>query len=216
MEWPVSDHHTRQLTAYRRAHGLTQEDLAELLNVSAATISRWESLAQSPDPEHIVMIENLLGLQRLNSCEEWRFRVARSLGYEVLFDENGIVAAAAAANLALAGIDPDCRDGLRMRDLLPANAASEAASEYARLGYHAHRQKLFLRQMRLIKYTAELRTPTFSSQIVTDFWPIVTSQDETFVLMSFVATGPISDPDWPGAFRVLTYQTHSISETSAF
>lgn len=46
---------------YRREHGLTQKDLGELLGVSGATISYWESGKCKPGSGTFAAIESLLG-----------------------------------------------------------------------------------------------------------------------------------------------------------
>jgi transcriptional regulator with XRE-family HTH domain len=205
----LSEHHTRQLIAFRRAQNLTQGDIAERLNVTAATISRWESNTQSPDPQHIVMIENLLGIQRLNSSAEWRFRISRSPGYEVLFDAHGTVIAASHATLALSGLTPDEASGLNAFHLLPPPASAEAEAEYRRCGYFVHRTKLFEGQIRLIKFTAELQIPQFSNRISGDYWSILTSDHTAYALFTYLPIGPIHDTSWRGAFKILTYQIFS-------
>jgi transcriptional regulator with XRE-family HTH domain len=210
MEVSVSEHISRQLAYFRRDQNLTQGDLAELLNVTAATISRWESNAQSPDPQHIVMIENLLGIQRLNSLDEWRFRVSRSLGYEVLFDARGNVAAASVATLSLNGLTPDMAPASQAFQLLPPPASTEAEAEYRRNGYFVHRPKLFEGQIRLIKFTAEVQIPNFSNRISAEFWPIFTSNGATYALFTFTPVGPIHDTNWKGAYRILKYEVFPV------
>lgn len=201
--------------AFRRAQSLTQSDLAELLNVTAATISRWESNTQSPDPQHIIMIEKLLRVQQLNSLAEWRYRVSRSPGFEVLFDADGKVFAASAATLALSGKTPDHAFGSRAFQLLPPPASAEAEAEYRRCGYFVHRPKLFDGQIRLIKFTAELQIPQFSHRISGDYWSIFTSDQNTCVLFTFLPFGPIHDASWNGTYRILTYKVFP-AESSQF
>lgn len=48
-----------KLRHWRKSHGLTQGALAEKLNVTAATVSRWEKGLMSPDPSHIRKLENI-------------------------------------------------------------------------------------------------------------------------------------------------------------
>lgn len=38
----------------RKSHNLTQEQLAEAMNVTVGTVSKWESASSSPDIEMIV------------------------------------------------------------------------------------------------------------------------------------------------------------------
>lgn len=207
----MNEHHTRQLAAYRRAHDLTQEDLAELLNVSAATISRWENLAQSPDPDHISMIQALLGFQRLDSLEEWCFRVNRSQGYEVLIEESGTVIAVSQAILALKGPTLEGGVGSQAFELLPLPASAEAAAEYRRCGYFSDRERFFRREIRLIKFKAELITSSFSGAISGDYWPILASNQKTYALFTFLRTGSVQDKNWQGAYRLTYYKSFPLT-----
>jgi len=51
-----------KLTELRKTNGLSQEDLAERLNVSRQAISRWESGAAMPDTHNILQISKLFGV----------------------------------------------------------------------------------------------------------------------------------------------------------
>ena len=46
----------------RRAHDITQEDLAELLHITPQAVSRWETDATTPD------LGSLIGLARIFDC----------------------------------------------------------------------------------------------------------------------------------------------------
>lgn len=54
------------MTALRKANGMTQKDLAELLNVSDKTISRWERDEGAPDLSAIPVIAEIFGV----TCDE--------------------------------------------------------------------------------------------------------------------------------------------------
>lgn len=190
---------------------MTQEDLAELLNVSAATISRWESRAQSPDPQHVAMIQALLGFQRLDSLEEWSFRVNRSQGYETLIDQSGAVVAVSQAILTLKGLTLECAVGSQAFELLPPPASAEAAAEYRRHGYFSDRERFFRREIRLIKFKAELISSSFSGAISGDYWPILISNQKTYALFTFARTGPVQDQNWQGAYRLTYYKAFPLT-----
>lgn len=51
-----------KLLQLRKAHGLSQEELAEQLNVSRQAISRWEAGASLPDTVHVVKLSKLFGV----------------------------------------------------------------------------------------------------------------------------------------------------------
>ena len=46
----------------RKAHGWSQEDLAEKLNVSRQAISRWENGTALPDAQNVLQISKLFGV----------------------------------------------------------------------------------------------------------------------------------------------------------
>lgn len=50
---------SQQLRQWRKSHGLTQGALAKKLNVTAATVSRWEKGLMAPQPAHIQQIEKI-------------------------------------------------------------------------------------------------------------------------------------------------------------
>ena len=54
------------ITALRKANGMTQKDLAEKLNVSDKTISRWERDDGTPDLSVIPVIAEIFGV----TCDE--------------------------------------------------------------------------------------------------------------------------------------------------
>lgn len=51
-----------KLIELRKTNGLSQEDLAERLNVSRQAVSRWESGAAMPDAHNILQISKLFGV----------------------------------------------------------------------------------------------------------------------------------------------------------
>ena len=53
----------KKLAAARRAHGWTQEDLAERLSVSRQAVAKWERGLSLPDVRHIHALQGLLGEQ---------------------------------------------------------------------------------------------------------------------------------------------------------
>lgn len=51
-----------KIVSLRRAHGWSQEDFAENLNVSRQAISRWENGTALPDAQNILQISKLFGV----------------------------------------------------------------------------------------------------------------------------------------------------------
>ena len=46
----------------RKEHNLTQEELAEQLNISAPAVSKWENDTGMPDISQVVPLANLFGI----------------------------------------------------------------------------------------------------------------------------------------------------------
>lgn len=51
-----------RLAEMRRAHGLSQEELAEKLNISRQAISKWERAESSPDTDNLIALAALYGV----------------------------------------------------------------------------------------------------------------------------------------------------------
>lgn len=53
---------SNNLRVHRKAHSLSQEDLAEKLGVTSQAVSKWECMQSIPDIETVIAISNLLGV----------------------------------------------------------------------------------------------------------------------------------------------------------
>ena len=51
-----------RLVQLRKAHGLSQEELAEKLNVSRQAVSKWERAESSPDTDNLIALAALYGV----------------------------------------------------------------------------------------------------------------------------------------------------------
>lgn len=51
-----------KIFALRKSKGLSQEDLAEKMNVSRQTVSRWEVGSVSPDADNLKQLSNIFGV----------------------------------------------------------------------------------------------------------------------------------------------------------
>ena len=51
-----------KIIGLRKSNGMSQEDLAEKLNVSRQAISRWESGTAMPDASNILQLSKLFGV----------------------------------------------------------------------------------------------------------------------------------------------------------
>jgi transcriptional regulator with XRE-family HTH domain len=54
-----------RIRTYRKIHNMKQKTLAKILNISTATLSRWENNEQSPDAESIIIISKELDIDLL-------------------------------------------------------------------------------------------------------------------------------------------------------
>ena len=63
-----------KINQLRKLSGMTQEQLAEKLNVSRQTISKWESDSTSPDLESIVKISRIFHVSLDDLLKECKFR----------------------------------------------------------------------------------------------------------------------------------------------
>ena len=51
-----------RLCGYRKAHRLSQEDLAERIGVSRQAVSKWERAEASPDTDNLILLARLYGV----------------------------------------------------------------------------------------------------------------------------------------------------------
>lgn len=67
----------------RRARSIKQEWLAEQLNVSQSTISKWENGASTPDPRQIAKIFDTLAIVFSHQTDDWLYRLVRNSTHKV-------------------------------------------------------------------------------------------------------------------------------------
>lgn len=53
---------SEKITAQRKAHGLSQEELADRLGVSRQAVSRWEQGSALPDANNLVQLSRTFGV----------------------------------------------------------------------------------------------------------------------------------------------------------
>lgn len=51
-----------RLCAYRKHHGLSQEELAEKIGVSRQAVSKWERAEASPDTDNLILLSRVYGV----------------------------------------------------------------------------------------------------------------------------------------------------------
>ncbi len=87
-----------RLLSYRRAHGLSQEELAERLGVSRQAVSKWERAEAAPDTDNLIALAALYGVlidELINGKDEPRVQSEQPAndkkdGSSVQFTEGGI------------------------------------------------------------------------------------------------------------------------------
>lgn len=62
----------------RRAKAVKQEWLADQLNVSQSTVSKWENGTRFPDPQQITKIFDFLAIPSSAQTDDWLFRLVRN------------------------------------------------------------------------------------------------------------------------------------------
>lgn len=97
-----------RLAQLRKSRNMTQEDLAECLNISAQAVSKWENDLTSPDLETLLKLAEIFGV----STDELLGRIKTEAHLAEIHEKKDI-------NQMLLHIDVDSADGDRVRINLP-------------------------------------------------------------------------------------------------
>ena len=62
----------KRIAYYRKEHGMTQKDLAALLNISYQAVSKWESGASDPSTTNLMALAKLYGVAAEDLLRESR------------------------------------------------------------------------------------------------------------------------------------------------
>lgn len=159
--------------SYRRLHDLTQDQLAEKLNVSQQTVSRWEAGQQIPDPRSQAALRAVLGESDLQSVKAWTERVRRSSGYEVLLD----------TSLKIVAISRSISDSF---DILPEACAGRPIADYfpkdrPKFMEQAQERGFFEGALSGVHYTVTVDEGTRSVFFDVNLWPAMTSDMGIFM-----------------------------------
>ena len=76
-----------KINQLRKLSGMTQEQLAEKLNVSRQTISKWESDSTSPDLESIVKISRIFHVSLDHLLKEGEAGVANKTDEQITLED---------------------------------------------------------------------------------------------------------------------------------
>lgn len=85
----------------REALGMTQEDLAEKLEVSRQAVSKWEVGASAPSPENLAVLEEVLGVAFPTEGEETIQEKPRLPLWKIALIALGVLMAAALFSIVL-------------------------------------------------------------------------------------------------------------------
>ena len=72
----------------RRVRSTKQEWLAEQLNVSQGTISKWENGTSTPDPRYIARLFEVLALPNHHQTDHWLYRLVGDSRRQVQMKSN--------------------------------------------------------------------------------------------------------------------------------
>ena len=129
------------ISALRKKNGLTQAELAEKLNISNKTVSKWENGQGYPDIIHLPMISKLLGVSvdDLLSEKKSGITVAGNMILDVVktidkYPEQGMLAYISSAKRAIGGCAPNTATDIAIIDsTLPISVLGRVGDdEYGR------------------------------------------------------------------------------------
>ena len=129
------------ISALRKKNGLTQAELAEKLNISNKTVSKWENGQGYPDIVHLPMISKLLGVSvdDLLSEKKIGITVAGNMILDVVktidkYPEQGMLAYISSAKRAIGGCAPNTATDIAIIDsTLPISVLGRVGDdEYGR------------------------------------------------------------------------------------
>lgn len=173
--------------SYRRLHAMTQEQLADKLNVSQQTVSRWEAGQQVPDPRSQATLRAVLGEADLASKKIWIERVRRASGVEALLDRS----------LSFLSISPGLAAGVDMtaEQLIGRPFSKFLPSSRPKKVEKAVEDGFFEGAFARLHYVAEINYGPHAFNVAADIWPVATS--DAGILMHVVYT-PVTGPQTPG------------------
>jgi transcriptional regulator with XRE-family HTH domain len=166
------------VSSYRNLHNLTQDQLAERLNVSQQTVSRWEAGQQAPDPRSQATLRQVLGEADLSSKKNWIERVRRASGHEVLVDSRLYLLSVSAAMAQTSDKPPEQMIGKPYAKFLPPSRPL--------LVEKAVEDGFFEGAFSRLSYGAQLNYGHVTLNSHVDVWPVATP--DAGVLMHVVMT----------------------------
>lgn len=87
----LQDQYGKKLKEWRLQHGLNQRYVAERLNVTQATVSRWERGVDGPSQSHVRRLKGLLHQAEVNTCLQIeRIGIAGLTSARAIFATDGL------------------------------------------------------------------------------------------------------------------------------
>jgi transcriptional regulator with XRE-family HTH domain len=197
LDWPLL------VSSYRINAGLTQQDLAYKFGVTASTVSRWESGKQIPDLKAQSLINNKVNSINLQTKEEWIFRVNTSFGHEILFDSKDVILAVSDVLVRFHKIDREHIAGTTLTMFFRSVFATEASVVHATTR-DVMNSAFFSGGIRSIRQISDVRVPGGVVRFSSDFWPIVTCEDEILALIVANRLGPSPEPELCRSYRLVS------------
>lgn len=197
LNWPLL------VSSYRLTLGVTQEVLASKFCVTTSTVSRWESGRQVPDLKAQLRIQNDLTSTQLKSRQEWIFRVNSSFGHEILFDAKEVILATSDIFLEFHSLTREQIAGTDLTHFF-RSVFSADASVVHETTRDQMRSAFFSGGIRHICQISDVRTPAGVVRFSSDFWPVVTCDDEILALVVANRLGPSPEPELCQSYRLVS------------
>lgn len=80
-----------RLLEYRKKSGLSQEELAEKLNISRQSVSKWERAEASPDTDNLIQLSKIYGVSiddLINVDKDINYESNHNKQYKIIVEEN--------------------------------------------------------------------------------------------------------------------------------
>lgn len=197
FNWP------QLVSTFRRRIGLTQDGFARKLGVSHAAVSRWESGKNLPDLRTQILIHQDLRSMQLQSKEEWIFRVASSYGHEILFDHKESILSVSDVLVTFHQTSREQIVGSTLTDFFRGFFSTDASVVHATTRDQLS-SAFFSGGIRVIHQISDVRVPTGVVRFSSDFWPVVTSDDEILALVVASLIGSSPEPHLCKNYRLVS------------
>lgn len=165
------------VSAFRRDNRMTQEQLAEKLNVSSQTISRWEAGRQTPDLVSQKTLRGVIKPSAQGSTAYWKDRVDNTHGFEILVDRNEAILAISDKVRAYWRYPRDEYLDRRVGSFLPGGAG-DGGRELSRFGVKSLGEiGLFTGSVAQVFLVVDYVLNGRGQSRAYDIWPVLTSDD---------------------------------------